>query len=592
MHRSRAVTTGAEPRLVQIRVRGVRRDRFTRWRAATLVGVHVLIGLHFAHWALAGSTLAPLELNEVLYTLHLGIVTAGFLLMVTAALATAVFGRFFCGWGCHLLALQDVAGWMLHRLRLHPRPVRSRALGLAAPIALVYLFVWPQIERILAGRPLPALRVLGEHDGWSSFVTSDPWRNLPGPVVAIATFVVCGGLIVYLLGTRAFCQVACPYGVVFGLLDRLAPGRIVARGACDGCGQCTAVCQSHVRVHEEIQTRGRVVDPRCLRDLDCVAACPKGVLRYGLTRPGALDGGPLPRRWDLSMGEEILAFAACSAAFLATRGLYDTIPFLLALGLGCVAGGIAVLSSRLARGRNVRIAGWVLGSPERVTPAGRAFLALATCSAMLLVHSAIVRVTELRADAAIERAVSRGSALVEAEARVEECRQWSLIAPSARERRLASVALGHGDLALAERALRRVLSDAPDDREARSRLGATLARTGRGREAIVELRRAVESAPSDARLRVDLAVALAVEGRTREAASQLRVALRHDPRLAIAHTSLGLLLAEDGDFRGAAEHLRVALQLDPRENRARIALARLARPVAPVQDEQLEPANR
>jgi hypothetical protein len=30
-----------------------------------------------------------------------------------AILATLIFGRFVCGWGCHILALQDFCAWML-----------------------------------------------------------------------------------------------------------------------------------------------------------------------------------------------------------------------------------------------------------------------------------------------------------------------------------------------------------------------------------------------------------------------------------------------------------------------------------------------
>ncbi len=56
---------------------------FAKWRAATLVLVYLLFVVHVVHWQLSETTLAPLELNELLYTLEAGIVTAGFLLMAT-----------------------------------------------------------------------------------------------------------------------------------------------------------------------------------------------------------------------------------------------------------------------------------------------------------------------------------------------------------------------------------------------------------------------------------------------------------------------------------------------------------------------------
>ena len=86
--------------------------KYSRWRAASLATVYLLFGIHIAHWRLHGSTLAPLELNEVLYTVELGILTAGFLFMVVALLSVFVFGRFFCSWMCHILVLEDLAAWL------------------------------------------------------------------------------------------------------------------------------------------------------------------------------------------------------------------------------------------------------------------------------------------------------------------------------------------------------------------------------------------------------------------------------------------------------------------------------------------------
>ncbi|MDX1388453.1 MAG: 4Fe-4S binding protein, partial [Acidobacteriota bacterium] len=239
--------------------------RYSRWRAATLASVYVLFGIHIAHWKIAGKTLAPLELNEVMYTLELGIVTAGFLFMVIAAASVVFFGRFFCSWACHILALEDLAAWLLKKVGIRPRPVRSRVLLLVPPLALFYMFIFPQVMRVMEGRPFPGLRVFTDLDGWGSFVTNDYWRNLPGPWITGFTFLVCGFLIVYILGSRSFCRYACPYGAVFALADRFAPGQIMAGENCEQCGKCTAACTSDIRGHEELKQFGRVVSSACLK---------------------------------------------------------------------------------------------------------------------------------------------------------------------------------------------------------------------------------------------------------------------------------------------------------------------------------------
>ena len=63
---------------------------YSRWRVASLLTVHLLIALHIAHWLVTGRTLAPLEFNEVLHTLHLGVITAGFLFMALTVVGTLV----------------------------------------------------------------------------------------------------------------------------------------------------------------------------------------------------------------------------------------------------------------------------------------------------------------------------------------------------------------------------------------------------------------------------------------------------------------------------------------------------------------------
>src|SRR5690606_4903029 len=84
--------------LQHVTISAPRKRRYSRWRVCSLILVHVLIALHIMHWKLAGRTLAPLELNEVMYTLELGIVTAGFIFMSLAVLSVLFFGRFFCSW--------------------------------------------------------------------------------------------------------------------------------------------------------------------------------------------------------------------------------------------------------------------------------------------------------------------------------------------------------------------------------------------------------------------------------------------------------------------------------------------------------------
>ncbi len=464
---------------------------YAKWRVATLVGVHLLFVAHFVHWKLKGRTLAPLEFNEVLYTVHQGIVTAGFILMALTMIATLVFGRFFCSWGCHILALQDAAGWIMDKLKIKRQPVRSRTL-IWVPLGVVfYLFIWPQIAQAWHGIGHEGLRAV-EAGGsrWSSFVTSDPWRNLPPPGVAVLTFFVCGFVIVYLLGSRGFCFQACPYGALFGVAEQLAPGRIVLTKDCSQCGLCTKACTSDILVHRELRQHGMVTNPRCLKDLDCVAACPEDAVQYGFRMPPLFrKGHPVGAyagRFSFTLREDLAMLSLFLVSVPVYRGLYDRVPFLLAIALAlCTAFGL-VTGYHLLTTRNVHHRGLVLRLDGRFRAAGVAYGIAAALLVLFVAHSAIVQYHTLAGRRSFQRIATVGMAggsvgVRELDAAVkhyERALSIGLIAPADRRMELASLHLQRGDTLRAEPLLTAIALEHPDHIEVRYRLGAISLRRG------------------------------------------------------------------------------------------------------------------
>ncbi len=595
--------------------------RRTRWRAGILIAVQLLMVAHYVHWKLAGKTLAPLELNEVMHTIELGVITAGFLFMAAAFLATVAFGRFFCGWGCHILALQDLCAAGLRRIGLKPRPIRSRLLLAVAPLTALYMFVWPTVARlivqaypatesVLGSRPEFRLRVLGDGEGWASFVTSDYARNLPGPVIAILTFVVAGFVIVWLLGSRSFCGNICPYGVLFRVADGLSPGRIAIQGDCLGCNACTRTCSSGIQVREEVNTFGRVVDPRCLKDMDCVDVCSGRVLRWKFTKPAFFQGWRRGRSripWDLTLREEVLAGFLVLASLAVYRGLYRVVPFFLTLALGASTAAAVVLALRSWRKGQVR------------THRGR--VAAAVLAVGLLIYHAPVRWHEFMGDRIVHRIRSREGPddrgdLLALIGHLEARERWGWVHPpdidvslsdalrrlgrhvaaaEVMERRLAKASLRAsqdrslafdcarawllaGRAAQAERWADRIvdaLTEKGQEKDHGEELWATLElradarlRQGRLEEAESDLRRVAAQAPG--RPSVELAISQidAESGRLDEAIRRLDTLVRRHPDLAFAHYNLGVLLAARGDKEAAIRAYRRTLDLAPADGDA------------------------
>jgi len=460
-----------------------RKQKYSRWRAASLISVYVLMGIHIAHWLIKGSTLAPLEFNEVLYTIHLGILTAGFIFMLFTMLGSIIFGRFFCSWACHILALQDFSEWILLKIKIKPRPFKSRVFFLVPLIAMIYLFIWPQIQRIVYGTPFPILKIQTDTEGWASFMTNDFWRNLPSIPVTLFTFFVCGFVIIYFLGSRSFCQMVCPYGALFSIADKLAVGKIKLTGDCNQCGLCTAHCSSHIVVHKEIKEFGKVVNSNCLKDLDCVAVCPNDAISYGFTKPSFTKSlsqlNIYTPKYTFSLKEDAALALLTLIYTLIYRGLYDAIPLLLSITLAVIFAYFTILLIQLYYKEYIMVGRFTLKIGSKITSQGKYFLFLVITIILFSIHCGWIHYHNYCGQNAYQGVISNGSAsstwanqnkIELALMHLKVVDNWGIVKSHNLNRILASIYLTKNDYQNAQIFLEKMLENKPFDNEARLRL--------------------------------------------------------------------------------------------------------------------------
>ncbi|PYI59597.1 MAG: hypothetical protein DMC60_09960 [Verrucomicrobia bacterium] len=380
---------------------GIRKSKTGRWRAAALITLNLFMIAHIIQWRVMGRTVSPIEPSETMHTLQKGFVNAGFIFFTLAILATLILGRFVCGWGCHILALQDLCGWLLKKIGLHPKPFRSRLLVYVPLIGALYMFVWPTAYRMFHNpENAPLIPEFTNH-----LVTTNFWQTFPSVAVAIPFLFICGFVTVYFLGQKGFCTYACPYGGFFGLADKFSPGKIRVTPACNQCGHCTATCTSNVLVHAEVKQYGMVVDPGCMKCMDCVSVCPNDALYFGFGKPTILvpKSNAIRKSYSLTWPEEIVGALVFPGSFLAVRGVYALVPFLMALGCATVTTFLTLKLWRYLRAKELSFYRFNLKSSGKIRKAGWAFAALACAWIGLNAHCGWVRYHEFLGNRAFQK---------------------------------------------------------------------------------------------------------------------------------------------------------------------------------------------
>ena len=386
----------------------LRKSNYKR-RWAVLWFVQILIVVHVLIWYLSkkygwfgGATLTPIEPSEGMELVKNGVINAGAIFFILSLLSTILLGRWFCGWGCHVILLQDGCYWLLRKIGIRPKPLRSRLLAWF-PLALgIYMFIWPLIYRILIAPYIqPNLKwpELSVH-----LTTTEFWDTFPPIHIAIPFLFICGFVTVYVLGAKGFCTYGCPYGGFFKPLDKFSPMRIRVNDNCGQCGKCTAACTSNVRVHEEISIHKMVIDTGCMKIMDCIDACPNEALSVGFGKT-AVGKSKTKIKYDFSGNEEIIFATLFLIAFIGYRGIYASTPMLMAVGMALVTIWFFWKTLLILKKNNVNMNKFQLKFHGRIKKSGAIFLFFSMIVTLFFIQSVTVTTFHTLGD----REISKGN---------------------------------------------------------------------------------------------------------------------------------------------------------------------------------------
>jgi ferredoxin len=184
--------------------------------------------------------------------------------LAALVVATYFFGRVWCGWLCHLGAVQDFL-YRSPKLKILTSVKSQRYIRIVR-----YLVFTLWILQLLVMRR-------------NLYCAYDPFKSLFNMIFTDTTSIVL--LLLLLVSSvliyRPFCRLMCPVGVILGFVSKI-PGarRMKTNAGCVSCGLCSKECAMHAVSKHPDKTSVNPED--CIACGDCITVCRKGGIKLNV----------------------------------------------------------------------------------------------------------------------------------------------------------------------------------------------------------------------------------------------------------------------------------------------------------------------
>ncbi len=204
--------------------------------------------------------------NTILYVAGYDIDWTSLLWFLGLIPITYVFGKVWCGWVCHLGALQE----FLYRPKLHSWLTNEKT-GKILKIIRYILIIALIIQLLIMGNIF-----------WCKI---DPFKAIFNIQLNVHYEVVASILLVLLLisslfSFRPFCRTICPVGIILGWISHIPGASIVGLKSkqCISCKLCSETCDIHAITRRK--NISYIDNKECIACGDCIDECNKCSLEF------------------------------------------------------------------------------------------------------------------------------------------------------------------------------------------------------------------------------------------------------------------------------------------------------------------------
>jgi len=177
---------------------------------------------------------------------------------------TYFFGKVWCGWICHLGALQEFLF----------KPVKFEIFkgekAQKTMIIIRYVFVTALIIQLLITET-------------NIFCKYDPFKvafNLLSPHT-LSWWLLGLLLLSSVFINRPFCRTICPIGIILGWVSKIPGATIIGlKGDCISCKQCSDSCDIHAITRNNKKKTSTLDNKECISCGNCISACKRSGIKF------------------------------------------------------------------------------------------------------------------------------------------------------------------------------------------------------------------------------------------------------------------------------------------------------------------------
>ena len=181
---------------------------------------------------------------------------------------TYIFGKVWCGWICHLGAIQEFV-YLPQKVKILATAKAQKIFRISRYVLLVILIVqlaimgskyWCKID--------PFLNIFDFKNFFGYLITTNDYDIELYVIITLVLYVLISSIFVY----RSFCRTMCPIGLVLGWISRLPGASIIGiKGDCVGCKMCNTSCELDAITRDNKYST--IYNPDCNSCGKCIDSC-------------------------------------------------------------------------------------------------------------------------------------------------------------------------------------------------------------------------------------------------------------------------------------------------------------------------------